>query len=134
MIDQLLGEDVFSAAADAEAARLAAVHEKHEAQRQQQKQRADEENERSRIARDKKAASAAKSKAARATDPANQYNVDVTWSYWGGTRSKPQKITDSASNVTIHTSGARAYIIFPDGDEIIVATKNLTIHNKEAAA
>lgn len=56
-------------------------------------------------------------------------NVSAHWHNWAGTSKNRVKIERDAEGVDVHISGARAYVVFPDGEEIIVATKNLQFHS-----
>lgn len=96
-------------------------------------------------ARRKKAAEeqAARDEAARAAqlrrDKAHQKHLDgletihvdrVEWDAWVGPRSKQTKETFEAENCTIKFSGDRAYIVFPDGTELIKARRNLRFEER----
>ena len=96
-------------------------------------------------ARRKKAAEeqATRDAAARAAqlrrDKAHQKHLDeletihaerVEWDAWVGPRSKQSKETFEAKNCTIKFSGDRAYIVFPDGTELIKARRNIRFEER----
>ena len=54
-------------------------------------------------------------------------NVNVEWKSWYRKKGFCHAIEEAAENVTLLISGARTYILFPDGDEQIVKTSNVKI-------
>lgn len=54
----------------------------------------------------------------------------VEWDAWVGPRSKQSKETFEAKNCTIKFSGDRAYIVFPDGTELIKARRNIRFEER----
>jgi len=54
-----------------------------------------------------------------------RHNVNVRWTSWILLHGKRQRQEHTAQNVSVRIAGAVSYVIYPDGGEVRVATKNL---------
>jgi hypothetical protein len=70
-------------------------------------------------------AKAALARARRNAKMPMRTNVNVRWTSWTTVRGRRQSHEHHAENVSVRTAGAVSYVIYPDGREQRVATKNL---------
>jgi hypothetical protein len=77
--------------------------------------------------REEQATAAKKKHADRLSALPRQEHVQVSWIEWVKFKGRFQPNTKIANDVTVVTSGKRAYVVFPDGSEKIVSTSNLTV-------
>lgn len=84
-----------------------------------------QEREIERVLMEKQRANRAAARARRNAKMEVRVGVNVKWRTWTRVRGVDKPIDGQANDVSVRTSGAASYVIFPDGRELRVATKNL---------